>query len=47
MTIDGGDYRELSEVYQIVVDTYKKKNYAGLAQLVLTSFSVTQKSLFE
>lgn len=47
ITIDGGEYREYSQVYQLVVEQFKGKGYGGFNQLVLASFSITKKSLFD
>ena len=49
ITIDGGEYREYSQVYQDVVEIFKKKGHGGFNQLVLSGFNPTnprQTSLF-
>jgi hypothetical protein len=46
LSIDGGLYRELSQVYQTIVDRVKKVNIIGFSNLVLAGISLTQSSMF-
>jgi len=46
-SIDGGDYRELSKVYQTIIESIKKKRIGGISNLVLSNFSLSQKSIFD
>jgi hypothetical protein len=47
LTIDGGIHRECSIVYQMIVMNIHEQGFAGLTNLVLPYFSVTEKSLFK
>lgn len=46
-TIDGGDYRALSHVYQIIIESAKKKGLGGIDNLVLAGISMTKKNIFD
>lgn len=46
ISIDGGLYRELSQVYQTIVAQVKGVNIIGFSNLVLAGISLTQSSLF-
>jgi Cdc6-like AAA superfamily ATPase len=46
-TIDGGDYRGLSQVYQIIIESAKKKGLGGIDNLVLAGISMTKKNIFD
>lgn len=46
-TIDGGDYRALSQVYQIIIESAKKKGLGGIDNLVLAGISMTKKNIFD
>lgn len=46
LSIDGGLYRELSQVYQTIVTRVKQVNIIGFSNLVLAGISLTQSSLF-
>jgi hypothetical protein len=46
LSIDGGLYRELSQVYQTIVTRVKRVNIIGFSNLVLAGISLTQSSLF-
>ena len=46
LSIDGGLYRELSQVYQTIVAQVKGVNIIGFSNLVLAGISLTQSSLF-
>jgi hypothetical protein len=46
ISIDGGLYRELSTVYQTIVEHAKQTNIGGFTNLVLAGISITQSSLF-
>lgn len=46
-TIDGGDYRSLSYVYQIIIESAKNKGLGGIDNLVLAGMSLTKKSIFD
>jgi len=46
LSIDGGLYRELSQVYQTIVTQVKRVNIIGFSNLVLAGISLTQSSLF-
>jgi len=45
MTIDGGSYRELSQIYQFIVRAVKRKGHGGLTNLV--SSGMLSSSLFD
>jgi len=47
ITIDGGIYRETSRVYQIAKKSIRYKCFPGFSNLVLASFSIFKKSLFD
>ena len=46
LSIDGGLYRELSQVYQTIVTQVKNVNIIGFSNLVLAGISLTQSSMF-
>jgi hypothetical protein len=46
-TIDGGDYRSLSYIYQIIIESAKKNGLGGVENLVLAGISVTSKNIFD
>lgn len=46
-TIDGGDYRSLSYIYQIIIESAKNKGLGGVENLVLAGISVTSKNIFD
>lgn len=46
-TIDGGDYRSLSYVYQIIIESAKNKGLGGIDNLVLPGISMTKKTIFD
>ena len=46
-TIDGGDYRSLSYIYQIIIESAKKNGLGGVDNLVLAGISVTSKNIFD
>ena len=46
-TIDGGDYRSLSYIYQIIIESAKKNGLGGVENLVLASVSITSKNIFD
>ena len=46
-TIDGGDYRSLSYIYQIIIESAKKNGLGGVENLVLAGASLTSKNIFD
>jgi hypothetical protein len=46
LSIDGGLYREVCQIYQFIVRAVKNKGYGGFTNLVLAGISLTQKSMF-
>lgn len=46
-TIDGGDYRSLSSIYQIIIESAKKNGLGGVENLVLAGISITSKNMFD
>lgn len=46
-TIDGGDYRSLSYIYQIIIESAKKNGLGGVENLVLATASIMSKNIFD
>ncbi len=47
ISIDGGDFRSYCETYQATISIIKEKEIGGFNNLVLSSFSLLQSSLFD
>ena len=47
MSIDGGTYRSSSMVYQYIIQELKSSCAAGIINLVLSSFSLVESSMFD
>ncbi len=47
ISVDGGIYRQSSEIYKLSVETAEKVCSAGFLNLVLSSISIINKSLFD